>query len=109
MLIQEENNRILGAHVFGPHVDDVINLFALAIRLGARASEVGNVLYAYPSVVTSENVGRFDSSFGPGSVIREAKAQAGLIQEVEYLYFLRGEAQPTSFMTEGRRVAWPGR
>ena len=65
MLIQEENNRILGAHVFGPHVDDVINLFALAIRLGARASEVGNVLYAYPSVVTSENVGRFDSSLWP--------------------------------------------
>jgi glutathione reductase (NADPH) len=50
VLIDEENNRILGAHVFGPHADDVINLFALAIRLGARASEIGNVLYAYPSV-----------------------------------------------------------
>ncbi len=50
VLIDEENNRILGAHVFGPHADDVINLFALAMRVGARASEIGNVLYAYPSV-----------------------------------------------------------
>ncbi len=50
VLIDQENNRILGAHVFGPHADDVINLFALEMRLGARASEIGNVLYAYPSV-----------------------------------------------------------
>jgi len=50
VLVDEENDRILGAHVFGPHADDVINLFALAMRVGARASEIGNVPYAYPSV-----------------------------------------------------------
>jgi glutathione reductase (NADPH) len=50
VLIDEENNHILGAHVLGPHADDVINLFALAMRLGAKASEIANVLYAYPSV-----------------------------------------------------------
>lgn len=50
VLIDEEKDRVLGAHVFGPHADDVINLFALAMRLGAKASEIGNVLYAYPSV-----------------------------------------------------------
>lgn len=50
VLIDEENNHILGAHVLGPHADDVINLFAMAMRLGAKASEIANVLYAYPSV-----------------------------------------------------------
>ena len=50
VLIDEETGRILGAHVFGPHADDVINLFALAMRSGAKASDVRSVLYAYPSV-----------------------------------------------------------
>jgi glutathione reductase (NADPH) len=50
VLIEEATNHILGAHLLGPHADDVINLFALAMRLGAKASEIANVLYAYPSV-----------------------------------------------------------
>ncbi len=50
VLIEERTDRILGAHVFGPHADDVINLFALAMRAGMTASEVRSVLYAYPSV-----------------------------------------------------------
>jgi glutathione reductase (NADPH) len=50
VLIDEEKDRILGAHVFGPHADDVINLFALAMRAGVKASDVRSVLYAYPSV-----------------------------------------------------------
>lgn len=50
VLVENESDRILGAHVFGPHADDVINLFALAMRAGVKASDVRNVLYAYPSV-----------------------------------------------------------
>jgi glutathione reductase (NADPH) len=50
VLIEEETEHILGAHVFGPHADDVINLFALAMRSGAKASDVRRVVYAYPSV-----------------------------------------------------------
>jgi glutathione reductase (NADPH) len=50
VLIEEETDRILGAHVFGPHADDVINLFALAMRAGVKAREVRKVLYSYPSV-----------------------------------------------------------
>lgn len=49
VLIDKENDRILGAHVFGPHADDVINLFALAMRAGVKASAVRSVPYAYPS------------------------------------------------------------
>ncbi len=50
VLVEEETEHILGAHVLGPHADDVINLFALAMRLNVRASDLRTVLYAYPSV-----------------------------------------------------------
>lgn len=50
VLVDEEDDRILGAHVFGPHADDVINLFALAMRSGVKASQVRRTLYSYPSV-----------------------------------------------------------
>ena len=32
VLVEEGTDRILGAHLIGPHVDEVINIFALAIR-----------------------------------------------------------------------------
>jgi glutathione reductase (NADPH) len=48
--IKLELNAAVGAHVFGPHADDVINLFALAMRSGVKASDVRRALYTYPSV-----------------------------------------------------------
>ena len=50
ILVEEDSGRILGAHLFGPHADEVINVFALAIRLRARAEDLEHVLYAYPTV-----------------------------------------------------------
>jgi glutathione reductase (NADPH) len=50
VLIEEDTGRIVGAHLFGPRADEVINVFALAIRLGARAEDLKQVLYAYPGV-----------------------------------------------------------
>ena len=52
VLVEEDSGRILGAHLFGPHADEVINVFALAIRLGARADDLKHVLYAYPTVAS---------------------------------------------------------
>ena len=49
MLIEEGTDRILGAHLVGPHVDEVINVFALAIRLGGTAKELQDVIFAYPT------------------------------------------------------------
>jgi glutathione reductase (NADPH) len=49
VLIEEGTERILGAHLLGPHADETINLFAVAIRLGIRASDLGQVLFAYPT------------------------------------------------------------
>jgi glutathione reductase (NADPH) len=50
VLVEEDGGRILGAHLLGPHADEVINVFVLAIRLGARADDLKHLLYAYPTV-----------------------------------------------------------
>ena len=49
VLIDESADRIIGAHLLGPHADETINLFAVAIRLGIPASELRQVPFAYPT------------------------------------------------------------
>lgn len=49
MLIEESSDRVLGAHLVGPHVDEVINLFALAIRQGLTAQQLKSAIFAYPT------------------------------------------------------------
>jgi glutathione reductase (NADPH) len=50
VLIEEDSNRILGAHILGPHAEEVINIFSVAIRLGLSAKELGDpLLYSYPT------------------------------------------------------------
>ena len=49
VLIEEGTERILGAHLVGPHVDEAINVFALAIRLGGTAQELQDAIFAYPT------------------------------------------------------------
>jgi glutathione reductase (NADPH) len=48
-LVEEGTGRILGAHLLGPHAEEVINLFALAIRMGLSASDLKQMVYAYPT------------------------------------------------------------
>src|SRR5215217_6865548 len=50
VLIEEDSNRIIGAHIVGPHAEEVINIFSMAIRLGLSAKELGDpLLYSYPT------------------------------------------------------------
>jgi glutathione reductase (NADPH) len=49
IVIEEETNRILGAHLFGEHAEEVINIFALAIRHGLTAQDLASMIYAYPT------------------------------------------------------------
>src|SRR6059036_3607579 len=49
VLIAEDTGRILGAHLLGPHADEVINMFAVAIRLGIPAADLKDVIFAYPT------------------------------------------------------------
>jgi glutathione reductase (NADPH) len=48
-LVEEGTGRILGAHLLGPHAEEVINPFALAIRTGLRANDLKEMVFAYPT------------------------------------------------------------
>ena len=48
-LVEEKSGRILGAHLLGAHAEEVINIFALAIRTGIRAEDLKTMIYAYPT------------------------------------------------------------
>lgn len=49
LLVEESGGLILGAHVLGPHTEELTNLFALAIRAKIPASVLKNALFAYPT------------------------------------------------------------
>lgn len=49
VLVEEDSNRILGAHLLGEHAEEVINLFALAIRCGLKSDDLKTMIYAYPT------------------------------------------------------------
>ena len=49
VLVEQESGRILGAHLLGPHADETINLFTLAMRAGVTADQFKQMLWAYPT------------------------------------------------------------
>jgi glutathione reductase (NADPH) len=49
VLVEEDTDHLLGAHLLGLHAEEVINLFALAIRAGLRATDLKQMVYAYPT------------------------------------------------------------
>jgi glutathione reductase (NADPH) len=49
VLVEEGSERILGAHLLGPHADEVVNLFALAIRFGLTTENLRAAIFAYPT------------------------------------------------------------
>jgi glutathione reductase (NADPH) len=49
VLIEEGTDKVLGAHLLGPHAEEVINLFGLAIRHGITAAQLKSTIFAYPT------------------------------------------------------------
>lgn len=49
VLIEEDSNRILGAHLLGSYAEETVNLFALAMRFGLTADQLKEMRYSYPS------------------------------------------------------------
>jgi glutathione reductase (NADPH) len=49
VMIEEGTERILGAHLVGPYAEEVINLFALAIRHELTAEALKSSMFAYPT------------------------------------------------------------
>ena len=46
---EEGSGRIIGAHLLGSHAEEVINLFALAIRSGLTGRNFTEMMFAYPT------------------------------------------------------------
>ena len=49
VLIEEDSDRILGAHIVGPHAEEQINIFALAIQRGITSEDLKEIIFAYPT------------------------------------------------------------
>jgi glutathione reductase (NADPH) len=50
VLIEEDTDRILGAHLLGPDAGEVINLFAMAMHSGLKPGDIKKMIFAYPTV-----------------------------------------------------------
>ena len=49
VIIDEANDRIMGAHILGPNSGEAINIFATVIRLGLKASDIKKLVFSYPT------------------------------------------------------------
>jgi glutathione reductase (NADPH) len=49
VIVDSKADRIVGAHLLGPQAEEVINLFALAIRSRVPATDLKHLVYAYPT------------------------------------------------------------
>lgn len=52
LLIGKNSGKLLGAHFLGDHAEEVINVFALAVRLGLTTEDLKRMPWAYPSSVS---------------------------------------------------------
>jgi glutathione reductase (NADPH) len=52
VLIEDDTDRILGAHMLGPHAEEAINIFAIAIRLGLKAGDIKQSIFSYPTTTS---------------------------------------------------------
>lgn len=52
VLIDKHNGRILGAHLFGPECEQMINFFGIAIRKGWTGRDLADIVSAYPSAAS---------------------------------------------------------
>ena len=48
-IVEADTGSILGAHLVGPNVDEVVNVFGLAIRHGLTADDLKSTMFGYPT------------------------------------------------------------
>lgn len=51
-VLLNDEGYILGAHLIGPHSEETINLFALAIKNKIKANSLKSFVYSYPSMAS---------------------------------------------------------
>ncbi|AEH61467.1 FAD-dependent pyridine nucleotide-disulfide oxidoreductase [Methanosalsum zhilinae DSM 4017] len=50
IIVDQESDRIVGAHILGHRAEEVINIFSMAMRKGITRQELKEMAWAYPSV-----------------------------------------------------------
>ncbi|MEQ9619838.1 MAG: NAD(P)/FAD-dependent oxidoreductase [Deltaproteobacteria bacterium] len=49
VLVEDGTDNILGAHIYGPHAEEIINIFGIAIRSGLTTEDLKLMPYSYPT------------------------------------------------------------
>ena len=49
VLVDNDEDRIVGAHIVGHQSEDIIHLFAMAMRHGISASKLKDDIFAFPT------------------------------------------------------------
>lgn len=49
ILVENKTDRILGAHLLGPHAAEAINIFAMAMKFNLTATDVKSLLFTFPT------------------------------------------------------------
>ncbi|WP_195946954.1 dihydrolipoyl dehydrogenase [Paraclostridium bifermentans] len=49
-ILADENDKIIGASMVGPHATDLLTELSLAVHLGLTVEEVGDVIHAHPTL-----------------------------------------------------------
>jgi dihydrolipoamide dehydrogenase len=50
IIAEAETDKIIGAHIIGPHASDLIHELALAMKAGLRASDIAHTIHAHPTL-----------------------------------------------------------
>jgi dihydrolipoamide dehydrogenase len=50
MICHADSGKVLGLHIMGPHAGDLIAEGALAVQLGATASDIAHTIHAHPTL-----------------------------------------------------------
>ena len=50
ILIDNQSDEVLGAHLFGPEYAELVNIFGIAIKFGLKTGDLKRMISAYPSV-----------------------------------------------------------
>lgn len=51
-VIDEDTQTILGAHLIGPHTEETINLFAMAINTKMKVNDIRKMIFSYPTMAS---------------------------------------------------------
>jgi dihydrolipoyl dehydrogenase len=50
LITDAQTGRVAGAHIVGPHASDLVHEAAVAMRMGAKASDIAEMIHAHPTL-----------------------------------------------------------